>query len=215
MITPPNPHLVILAFIVKILAATMAVWVARGRREYVPIAVVLIISAVADILRLVISGAMPPTSETASSSPGVIVLYAVDSALWLTWPAGLAASALVVFLDRKPWAVLIAWAALAIGLAVSYPWARGENLRLVYLGAELTAQAVALGGALLWSTRRSPPGAEHAVLALLVAVELGTLIAGPWRAIYTTWYISQLMYLGAFAAIIAVQGGALWRSRQS
>lgn len=208
--------MIALAYALKILVAVMAAGVARARREYAPVAVALIVSTAADILRLVISPWLASSSAVASSSMAIrlIALRDIDTALWLTWPAGLAASAMVVFLRRKPWGVVIAWAVLSIALAAVYPWSRGENLRLTYLAAELAAQAIVLGGAIVWTARREPPHAEHAALALLLATELGTLIAGPWRAIFTTWRIAQLMYVGAFAALVVVQGGALWKSRQ-
>jgi hypothetical protein len=204
-----------LAYALKILAAVMAAGVARVRREYAPVAVALIVSTAADLLRLVLSPwlAYSRAVISGSSSITLIAVRDLDTALWLTWPAGLAASAVVVFLRRKPWGVAIVWATLSIALAAVYPWSRGEHLRQTYLAAELAAQAIALGGAIVWTARRDPPHVEHAALALLLATELGTLIAGPWRAIFTTWRIAQLMYVGAFAALVVVQGGALWKSR--
>jgi hypothetical protein len=201
-----------LAYALKVLVALMAVGVARARRAYAPVALALIVSTAADILRLVLSRELVASGAT---SMRLTALRDLDTALWLTWPASLAAAATVVFLRRKPWGVALVWAALSIALAAAYPWSRGEHLRQAYLAAELAAQVVVLGGAIVWTARREPPHIEHAALALLLATEVGTLIAGPWRAIFTTWYIAQLMYVGAFAALVVVQGGALWKLRQS
>jgi hypothetical protein len=135
-----------------------------------------------------------------------------DAALFLAWPAGIAATALVVFLGRRAWPVALAYAATAGAVIVAYPAIRGALLARLYTAAELAAVLVAVGCGLTWyrGSSNERTTTAQASMSLTAAVELGT-IAFSWRAdIFASWHLSQVAYLLLFAVLILLQGGYVW-----
>ena len=195
--------------------ALTAAMVARRRAEYRPIAVFLAVVAVANLAKMAIRlGVLVPAREAGAVpfTGWVRVASHVESALFLLWMAGLAALALAVYLGRRPWPVAVGWAAAVALLALVFPHARGDELRRLYLAAELAALVVALGSMVQWLiTRREPPRLPHVIVAILVAVDLAGLVVGPWRwGLFAGWNLAQVAYCVMYASMIALQLAVVW-----
>jgi hypothetical protein len=207
------------------LAGLLALSVARHRPPHRPVALFLFVTAITDIIhtalgRLVLWPALDLV-RAAGLDPARIpftgwvrVTVHVDQALFLTWHAGLAALALVVFTKLRPWPVAILWVAASLALALTYPITRGEVLRRVYLAADLIALAVAVASFASWFRRRRPGQGftfPQLIATLIFAIELGALFVGAWRwNIFENWSLSQAAYATLYAACIFLQGAVLW-----
>lgn len=139
----------------------------------------------------------------------------VNDALFLTWPAALAACALVVYLGRRPWPAAMAWLAVVAGLVAFHPYESTGMLGRALTGAQLAGVAVALGCAATWylSTSRAPTTTAQASLAVIIGSELATLV-GSWRVgVFDNWHVSQILFLLLYVLLVVLQGGFLWSSR--
>jgi hypothetical protein len=130
------------------------------------------------------------------------VAFHVDQTMELSWSAGLAALAIWLFAKRRALALLpaLAWAGAVAYLATHYPAIRGEALRLVYLGAELAALAVAAASIVTWGWRRESPTPVQVCTLLVCLVDGGLLLAGAQRwGFWSRWdlqqYACSLLYL--------------------
>lgn len=199
--------------------ATVLAWVvARRHPAHLPVALLLTVGLVADIVRRAITrSVLLPEIARIGDAPFTgwpRVAAHVDDALFIAWPAALAGAALVAFLGRRAWPVAVAYLVTLTGVVVAYPATRGAVLARVYSAAQLAAVMVALGCAITWYRK---PTAEktttaQAALALVVSVEFGTL-ALSWRSgVFDNWYLSQIAYLILFVVLILMQGGIAWSS---
>jgi hypothetical protein len=207
-------NLALSALGLQILNAILAAVLARRQREYRPIAVFLCGTACADLIRWALMVWVPSPPPGGPPLSGFTrVAFDVDCALFLTWPAGLAGTALWVFLQRRAWVVIPVWAATVAALVVTYPTTRGAVLQSCYLAAELAALTVTLGAFIQWVWKREMPRLHHIALMLVAGVDAATLIAGPWHSvIYEAWPLSQLMSAVLYVVLIAIHGGMLWTS---
>jgi hypothetical protein len=141
------------------------------------------------------------------------VAFHVDEAIELSWAAGLAALAIIVFAGRRFAGVAIGllWVATVAYLATHYPEIRGDALREVYLAVELAALAVAAGSIVSWTWRREPPTpARISVLAICLTDGI-TLLAGAWRwGFWVHWELNQAAFALLYATIAAYQV-IIWR----
>lgn len=130
------------------------------------------------------------------------VAFHIDQAIELSWPAGLAGVAILLFAQRR-WLALfpaLAWAGAVAYLATHYPAIRGEELRLVYLAAELAALAVSAASIVTWGWRRKSPTPAQVCTLLVCLVDGGLLFAGAQRwGFWSRWdlqqYACSLLYL--------------------
>lgn len=203
-----------LAAIVVLLAWS----VARRRPEHRLVAGALTLGLAADLARqAIVLGVLRPARAASDGAPlsGIAgVACDVDNALFLAYPAALAALSVWTFLHRRPWPVLVAYALTVAGLAAAYPASRGEALARTYMGAELAAVAVTAGAFVMWFWRREPPTLTHGVTLLLGACEIATLI--PYRRhLFSSWTIAQAAYMTLYVILIVLHGGALWGSGSS
>jgi hypothetical protein len=206
--------LALLAQLLQAITAILAVVLAGRVREHRPIAVFLCSIAGADLISWGLAAWVPPPSPDGPPLMGLARVAAdIDVALFLIWPAGLAGTALWVFLRRRAWVVIPVWAATVAALVVTYPTTRGAVLQKWYLAAELAALAVTLGAIIQWAWKREVPRFHHVALMLVAGVDVAALIAGPWRGvIYDTWPLSQFMSVVLYTVLITMHGGALWTS---
>ena len=205
-------------------AAMMAIPVARARQEYRPIAIFLIGTTIANAARLtIISYVLNPARDTiraAGLDParvpftgGTRLIAHMEPALFLLWPAGIAALSITVFLRRRPWAVAIIWALGSIALAAGYPALRGAALARWYTAAELVSLVVGVGCFVSWLPHRKErlAGLHTIVVTLLIAVGLAGLVVGPWRfGIFDRWALAQVTYAITYTVIIVLETGFLW-----
>jgi len=213
-----------------VVAGLLAVAIARHRSEYRPTAFFLIATGVIDVALTTIRELIFTPARTAIRAAGldpaavpwtgsVRIAFHLHEALFLTWYAGLAALALVVFTKLRPWPVAILWAAVSLALAMTYPITRGEVLRRVYLAADLAALAVAVASFASWFRRRRPGQGftfPQLIATLVFAIELGALFAGAWRwNVFENWSLSQVAYATLYASCIFLQGAVLWLTPSS
>src|SRR5262249_55818505 len=149
-----------------------------------------------------------------------------DSALWLTWPAGLAALCLWAFAGRNRLRMVVAlWAVAVTALAVWYP--RNETLSRTYDGILYVALAFCLSAAIPWvarlklfERRRMPEGSAPRITipqlcaAVILAAELSLIIVGPNRwGIFKAWSLAQVVYSVLYVSLIVLHLGAMSRAR--
>lgn len=211
----PDPGFV-MASAFQFLAAVLAIFIARRRAQYRPVAIFFAVQVVANLvhegLRL---GVLVPARAAGDGAPftgAVLHVWQAVTAIGLLWPAGIAAVALVVFGRRRPWAVLPVWAIVAAVLAVGYPVTRGDVLARVLFGCELAAFLTAAVSVGAWQLRRVGPAGriEHLTTFLLVALEAGMLFV--WRdQVFTGWLRAQSLQAVVYGAIGVIEGGVLWR----
>ncbi len=215
MTTPPSSGFV--AYIFAILAAVLAVALARERAEHRPIAVFLVVAVVVDLARAYLRARfaldLPGPYEGARR-----IAFHVDEAGFLGWPAGLAALGLVVFARRPAWPPFVLWGLACAVLFALYPSdiVRGAGLQRVYLAAYLGGLAAALvTGLSWWNAKRNKPGPAHAVLLMLAIVDVARLVPF-YGSVFDRWatYAPPTNAV-LYAAVSAVEGGFLWQSSRS
>jgi hypothetical protein len=210
-------------YVASVGAVALAWAVARRHSEHRPLAVLLSIGLGCDLARRSIKYAfIAPAYLRFHHGPfdgWARVVAHLDEALFLTWPAAFAATALVSFdesgthIRRSLLAVAGIWAAAVGALALTYPLTRGPVLARCYLAAELAAVltvVVTIGG---WVPERRSPQLHQVSIALLCVAELAAL-TGPWRInLFGSWPLAQSVYFALFLLLIVLQGGSLWLFR--
>jgi len=214
----PDPHipaLLALTFALLVVAASLAALVAWRREDHRPFAffltAIVLVSAVRWVLMtwwLVPYRASYP--DTPMGGPALVAAH-VDTALWLVWPAGLAAVSIAVYLRRKPWLVGVVWLLVSLAIAYAYPTTRGDVLRRCYLAAELAALCVAAGSIGMWTRLHQSVTLPRACVLLLVIFDFATVVMGPWVGDpFHDWHKAQILYSMLYGSLILMQGGALW-----
>jgi hypothetical protein len=213
-------------------AAVLGWGLAARSPAHRPIAWLLSVGFGSDVARRLLRVAvLAPARVALGTAPyggAARVAFHAESALFLAWPAAIAATALVVLLRpaegdateaRQPRDVLgvaLVWALVMGALAASYPLVRGSLLARCYLGAELAALVVGVGALATWIGRRRTPEVRHVALALVLAAELVSVLVGPWRVgLFASWTLAQAVYVALFGVLILLQGGAWWMSSPS
>jgi hypothetical protein len=204
-------------------AAVLATVVAVRVREHRPVAVAMWATLGAEFGRIaLVEWVIPPPQP--EPFVGVVLRLALfaDAALFLVWPASVAAVALRVLGGRSRWStvlVIVVWAACSVAIGAAYPWSRGDVLRRCYLSAELAAAFVSLL-CLAHITRRrwrakekEPTTLTQQCAAYMVAGQFVLILVGPhvfgfWGG---AWAIALAFNLGLFAALVALHGVWLWK----
>ena len=201
-------------------AAVILAWgCVRRVPAYRPVAFTLSVALAAELAsEALIAWALPipaPSQEIAPPYEGILrwAVY-IDGALFIAWPAALAACALRVLAERREWPVALAYTAVSVALAASYPEVRGAALRRWYLGVDITASLIGLASLITWLRRHwgtKRPDLAVTVTAVLVAAHFTTIIAGPYRfgLFGPEWYLAQLAYLLMFCLVILLEAAAL------
>lgn len=212
--------LILSAWTLNTLAAGLAVAFSRRRPEHRPVALVIVATLVADLLRVPVGlwGWMParaalPPEVPLSGWPRAA--HHLDQLLFLTWPTALSALSVVVFLPhlRRPGLPLVAavYAAVIAALVLTYP-ANRPMLGYAYAAASLAGAVAVLAGAVAWGRRRAHPRPEHAVTLALGALELALFadpFAPPVPAPFERWNVAQLIYLCTWVGVCVLHIGFL------
>lgn len=201
-------------YVFSALAALLAWRLAARRPDYRPVALLLTLGLGIDVARRALGlFVISPARVTFGTAPFVGFARAaghVDSALFLAWPAGLAALAIFVFSRRRSWAVLAIYVVAVVVLVIAYPLTRGDVLRRAYLAAELAALLIAVGTFLMWAIRGEAVTVPHLATMMILSIDLATLL-GPWRGnVFTSWPAAQVMYTTLYAALAILQGVSSW-----
>jgi hypothetical protein len=207
---------VAVAYVLSIAATVLAWPVAKRRPEHTAIAALLTFGLLSDLARRVLREVMlTPGYAPFLGTPTtgwLRVARIVEQALFLGWPAGLAAATLWIHLRRSTWLVAAGYFAAVLGIAVfGYPTIHGDLLRKAYLGFQLACLVVAVGAILHWAVlRKDPPRTAHWIIALMVGTEIVGLVAGAWRfGIFTNWTLAQLSYCILYATLSLINGAIL------
>lgn len=205
----------IAAYILRPLAAVLAVIVAGRRREHIPVAFFLCAIVVADLLHWWIN------TDLLASAPRPYtgwnrVLFHVTEALFISWSFGSLAVAWLVFLRRRPVVPVIAYVLALAVLTIGYPWPfRQQVLGVAQAVIHAVTVLASLACAAVW-VRRGParPYIEHASVLLIAVVGLG-IFWGPYfpRSFepFDAWPLAQLTDITLYIFLVAVHGAALWR----
>jgi len=200
-------------------AAALAVMIARRRADHRPLAIFLVGVALANLIRAAIATWVLTPDRLRADVPltgALRVAGHLEHALFLSWPAGLAALVLVLYARRSPWPGILAWAGAVAVLVVSYPAVRGHALQRFYLAAHLLALAACVASIGGFVRRGDRGGVAHVCALLCVLAEGGTLLVGPWRStIFNAWDLAQVAYATLYGVLIALQGGTLWTNTSS
>lgn len=210
--------LLYLAIALQISSVVTAVLLAWRRADHRPFAAWSVGTVIATLARLILAVTVLPTRPLGSPPfAGVQRLaFHLDEALFLASDAGLAVLAIWLFDERRRLAFLpaLAWAGTVAYLAAHYPEIRGDDLRKVYLAAQLGALAVAIASiASLWWRRGGMTPARQCFLCC-VAVDGGALFVSFWRwGFWAKWSLNQVAFALLYGVLAAYQG-VLW-SRSS
>ena len=214
-------RLMLAAWALNALAAALAVTLARRRAEHRPVAMVIVATLAADLVRVPLGlwgwmrarAALPPDAPL-SGWPRVA--HHLDQVLFLMWPAGLAVLSVLVFLPHLRRGALRAVAAVYVAtvaaLILTYP-ANRPALGFAYAAASFAGASAVIGGALVWGRRGIRLRPEHAVTLALGMLELALFadpFAPPAPAPFERWSVAQLVYLCTWAVVCALHGGFLW-----
>lgn len=201
------------AFTLRIVVAALAMALGRRRPEYRPVAALLVLLAGLDIFRVyVLRPIYLPHPRPYSGAPRIA--FHAGQAIFFAWPAGIAMLGWTVFLRRRPWPPLAAYALVLGPVIAGYPAVRETRLAYVHAIAYLASVVATLACAAIWATRRAPPRPEHAATALLPLLEL-SLLAGPyWPAgpdPFGHWAVAQVTYAVIWSLLALLHVGVLWR----
>ena len=200
--------------------AVILAWItARQRAEHRAFAALLSLGLLSDIIVFALQRWVlpPPLVDSPPLTGWIRIAGDVDTALYVAWPAGIAAVALHTLAHRSPRAVLLAFLAIVAALVIGYPTIRGEVLRKTLLGIELAALLVGLASMVAWRGRRERFTVSTLCACVLVVGHFGTVISGPYRfgLFGEAWVLAQVAYLLIFAVVILLQGGSLWERRST
>lgn len=189
-------------------AAASAVVLAcrRPGEGYAPVALLLVAVLAANLARYAINAhlyavARPPYVGRARA------LFHVEQALYAAEPFGLLAGSLVVFVRRSPWPLVLAWAVTVAALVLSYPALRGDPLRRAYLAITLVGLLGSCSTFMHFVQRRERPKLAHVAVMLMVAIELVSVLLGPWgQGLFDSYTLAQAVYAVLFGILIFLQG---------
>jgi hypothetical protein len=209
-------------YVVSAIATALAWVLARRKPEHRPIAYLLSAGLASDLGQLALRPFLLhwiATLGDATWTGWPRVAAHANQALFMLWPATLAATSLVVFLGRKPWVVVVCYGVVVAEIVEWHPKASDGSLPRVYAMVQTAALLVAVGSAAMWylSSRetRGRATTAQAVLMFILSVEVPSL-AGAWRiGIFANWHLVQIAALIMFILLIMLQGVFLWRSLRS
>jgi len=175
--------LLALANLLQLCTAVTAVALAWKRRSYWPAALLFVVIMAADWSRLVLDKGILSTAPRPREGLARLAFH-LEQALFLTWPAGLTALAGWVFRGRRPWGVALAYSAVLVSLAISYPQVRQNPLERAYLVIHLLAFGYA-SACIARQLFKATPEVEQIVVVFSTVISLVALLGPPCLAAYS------------------------------
>jgi hypothetical protein len=207
-------------YLLTIIATILAWSFSRRRPEHRPVVLTLVAGLLAQAARqALLWWVLPPPNPNAAPLEGALRLaIATDRALYIAWPAALAALAVRVLAQRPTWPVGLGYVAASVALAVTYPATRFDVLRKAYLACELVALFIGVVSFISWWVREKRRASVTEITAgVLVAGHFMTLIFGPYRLglFGTAFELERWSYVAVLIVVISVHiAGSLWTSEK-
>jgi hypothetical protein len=204
-----------LAFFAVWLAVIVMAWALTQRRpEHKPIAVLLSVGFVADVVYPILALLLHSACPRATWASGMLA-----NGLALVWPAAVVGAALVVFAGKKPWAAGFGWACALAAIAVSCSIAGNDSEPRVLTMIQVMASLSAAGIGITWyraaRKARTAANSAHFVLMAIIVTEVVALL-GAWRiGPLEHWPVSQALYVLMFGLVGFMQGRLLCSSQPS
>ena len=191
------------ARIAQLAAAAASLPASRRERGYRPVALFLLAMTAAGWAR---SALLPVLVDARRPRVGLArAAFQISDALFLAWPAAVAALAIVVFTRRRAWPVAIVWAVLIGGLAGAYPTLHGAALARWTYGAVTLVACVA--GALAfraWQRLQLAPGPQHTA-TLLILLSTGATLVGPYLGdVGARWDVARWTFVALYITLCSI-----------
>ena len=201
------------AFALRVIVAGLGIALARRRSEHKPVAAFLALLVALDMVRVYVL--RPIYLSHPRPYVGIArIVFHMGQAIFFAWPAGVAVLGWKVFLNRRPWPPLAAYAMVLAVVVIGYPAVRETRLAYVHTITCLASIIAVLCCAAIWMRRKTPPRPEHAATLLLPLLEL-SLLAGPYYPAlpdpFKNWSIAQVTYAVLWSVLALVHIGVLWR----
>lgn len=206
--------------LMHVISAALSIPLAKRSRDHQAIAVFLVVTAVADLARYLLEARIifPAWEQqrAAGLDPARATLAGwvraaahVDQALFVFWPASVAALSMAVLLHKRPWIVLPAWATFVVLVSAGYPIVRGVPLLRVYLAAELLGACGATACFAAWTMRREAMTLPRFMVICIATFQAATLV-GPYLGDpATSWDNVRALYLVMYTALALVHVTAI------
>lgn len=199
----------------RLLAFVGAILLARRHKEYAPVAWLLGLGVVSDIVRpalsILVLGFGPPGGVPYQGFERLC--FHLEQAMFVAWPAGITALALHTLAGRRAWPIAVAYLTVVAGLVLGYPTVRRVLLQRVYLAVWLAALLVCLGGAFAWWRAKRPTSPPERAALMFFAIELGAVLGSNGAGLIDkTWPIAQGLYVGLYIVLSILQ--VLWLRRR-
>ncbi|WP_437310016.1 hypothetical protein [Sorangium sp. So ce388] len=217
-VAPLSPLTPILAACVALAWAITRGWWARVRWPfYRPVALLLSWTLATWLARgalqaWVLQPARRAIGEEAPYTGLVLVAYLAEVALRTSWPFVVLAASMAVFLRRRPWWVLPAWAVFAAVLCAAYPELRRGPQALVEAGATTACWLVSAWA--MWRAYRVEdidPVASHGGVTWVLAAQLSVAVVVQWfGSPYADWTIARIAQGGGYLGLLSYQA---WKYR--
>jgi hypothetical protein len=191
------------ARIAQLAAAAASLPASRMERGYRPVALFLLGMTAAGWARTTLA---PILVDAPRPRTGLArAAFQLSDALFLAWPAAVAALAIVVFARRKAWPVAVVWAVVVGGLAGAYPALHGEALaRWTYGGLTLAACVAGALAFRVWLRQRLAPGPQHTA-TLLILLSTGATLVGPYLGdVGARWNIARWTFVALYITLSSI-----------
>jgi hypothetical protein len=207
------------AGLLQFAATLLAVFAARRRKAIWPIAGMLVLYTVADLL----SRALEFTNVFSSDGPYTGIprlVFHADQALFLCWPFALLAAVMIVLYRRTArWLLCpaIGWVVAVIVACLCYPTLRGAKLQNFYFAIELFTVTVTTGGfTFWWITEKwlTRPGPEIAALLLILFIDAAGTFGPFLNDLFFYYEKIQALNIGLYSGLILIHGGFLLWARE-
>lgn len=190
-----------------LLAAGLSLVLARRRPGFRPVAAFLVTVAAANVARGLLRLAVPALALLRVPASVPRLALRLDQALYLAWPAAIAALALAVCLSRRHWPAVAAWAVAQFAFAACA--LRADLAVELYSFVEVAALAFAAGAIVQWSGRSKVPRLPQVALVLVVVSDGLALLVTRGGDVVALWPSALACYIVLFASLVALQRGAL------
>jgi hypothetical protein len=220
-VTPLSPLTLILAACVVLAWALARGW--RGRPQwpfYRPVALLLSWALATSIARGAIQHwALNPAREAigpeAPYSGQGHAWYLAEVAIRLSWPFAIFGATLAVYLRRRPWWLVPAWAVAAAALCWSYPEVRRELQWHLEAGVASACWLASAWAVWRWyAGDESAPVASHTAMILVLAAQLSVLAVTQWSGNPVEhWTSARVTHGVMYAAVLVYQARKFWGER--